>query len=134
MKKTLIFTLTALLLCGCASQNNSNSKDIKNETETTTAAATVQETSTSAVTETQTVTTTISTTTSAEDDEDFVWLEKGVYEYGRGERDHDLPYDNRFQGEFYSFFDEEHGVTWDAYEGITSYFTCEQKKTKSFSI
>ena len=133
MKKTLIFTLTALLLCGCASQNNSNSKDIKNETETTTAAATVQETSTSAVTETQNVTTTISTT-SAEDDEDFVWLEKGVYEFGRGERDHDLPYDNRFQGEFYSFFDEEHGVTWDAYEGITSYFTCEQKKTKSFSI
>ena len=45
MKKTLIFTLTALLLCGCASQKNSNSKDIKNETETTTAAATVQETS-----------------------------------------------------------------------------------------
>ena len=138
MKKTLIFTLSLSLLCGCASQNNSTSKYEKNEAETTAVTTTVKTTSSSTVTTSHTTTTTIITTTnsvtttmtSIDNDEDFIWLEKGVYEVGYGERDADLPYDNRFEGMFYTFFDEKTGIEWDAYEGVISYFTCEQKKDK----
>ena len=135
MKKALILSLSLFLLCSCASQNNDTSEDKNDETKTTIVTTTARTTSSSTVTTSHTITTTIATptsvtasTTSAADADDFVWLERGVYEVGYGERKPDLPYDNRFEGVFYSFFDDKTGVKWDAYEGVVAYFSCEQKK------
>ena len=135
MEKALVLSLSLFLLCGCASQNIDSSEDKKDEAKTTAVTTTARTTSSSTVTTSHTITTTIATptsvvaeTTSIADADDFVWLERGVYEVGYGERKPDLPYDNRFEGVFYSFFDDNTGVKWDAYEGVVAYFSCEQKK------
>lgn len=139
MKKSLVLSLSLFLLCGCASQNIDSSEDKKDEAKTTAVTTTARTTSSSTVTTSHTITTTIATptsvaaeTTSIADADDFVWLERGVYEVGYGERKPDLPYDNRFEGVFYSFLMIIQVLSGMHMRVLSLIFLANKKKTVSF--
>ena len=122
MKKYIIPIIMLAALCGCSSKDKTSSV----VTETTT----VPETQVVTTTETVTATAVTTTTTARNDEEDYAWFTKGVYEVRTGERDNDPDCDNRYNGDFYCFFDETHGEVINVYSGLTEKFTCEQKKDR----